>query len=72
MDATDLARIQFASTSISHFFFVPVTIGLAFLMAILHTKWYRSGEVRHERLTRFFGTSQSASSRVWSRSSSSA
>jgi cytochrome d ubiquinol oxidase subunit I len=56
MDATDLARIQFASTSISHFFFVPVTIGLAFLMAILHTKWYRSGEVRHERLTRFFGT----------------
>ena len=56
MDATDLARIQFASTSISHFFFVPVTIGLAFLMAILHTKWYRSGEIRHERLTRFFGT----------------
>ena len=41
MDATDLARIQFASTSIYHFFFVPVTIGLAFLMAILHTKWYR-------------------------------
>ena len=56
MDATDLARIQFASTSIYHFFFVPVTIGLAFLMAILHTKWYRSGEIRHERLTRFFGT----------------
>jgi cytochrome bd-type quinol oxidase subunit 1 len=56
MDATDLARIQFASTSIYHFFFVPVTIGLAFLMAILHTKWYRSAEVRHERLTGFFGT----------------
>ena len=56
MDATDLARIQFASTSIYHFFFVPVTIGLAFLMAILHTKWYRSREIRHERLTRFFGT----------------
>ena len=56
MDATDLARVQFASTSIYHIFFVPVTIGLAFLMAILHTKWYRSGEIRHERLTRFFGT----------------
>src|SRR5215470_16067820 len=27
----DLARIQFAFTSINHFFFVPVTIGLAFL-----------------------------------------
>jgi len=56
VDATELARLQFASTSIYHFFFVPVTIGLAFLMAILHTRWYRSGEVRHERLTRFFGT----------------
>ncbi|WP_345063862.1 cytochrome ubiquinol oxidase subunit I [Leifsonia kafniensis] len=56
MDPTDLARIQFASTSIYHFFFVPVTIGLAFLMAILHTKWYRTREIRFERLTRFFGT----------------
>ena len=56
MDPTDLARIQFASTSIYHFFFVPVTIGLAFLMAILHTKWYRTREGRDERLTRFFGT----------------
>lgn len=56
MDATDLARIQFASTSIYHFFFVPVTIGLAFLMAILHTKWYRTRNPRDERLTRFFGT----------------
>ena len=46
MDALDLARIQFASTSIYHFFFVPVTIGLAFLVALLHTAWYRSGKDR--------------------------
>ena len=38
MDALDLARLQFASTSIYHFFFVPVTIGLAFLVAVLHTR----------------------------------
>ena len=56
MDELDLARIQFASTTIYHFFFVPVTIGLAFLVALLHTAWYRSGDRRHERLTRFFGT----------------
>ncbi len=56
MDATDLARMQFASTSIYHFIFVPVTIGLALLMAILHTRWYRTREVRYEKLTRFFGT----------------
>ena len=43
MDPTDLARIQFATTSIYHFVFVPVTIGLAFLVALLHTKWFRSG-----------------------------
>src|SRR5437899_3262183 len=56
MSALDLARIQFASTSIYHFFFVPVTIGLAFLVAILHTLWYRSGNDQHLRLTKFFGT----------------
>ena len=56
VDALDLARIQFASTSIYHFLFVPVTIGLSFLVAILHTRWYRSADPAHRRLTRFFGT----------------
>jgi cytochrome bd ubiquinol oxidase subunit I len=51
-----LARVQFASTSIYHFLFVPVTIGLAFLVAILQTLWYRSGNPNQKRLTRFFGT----------------
>ena len=56
MDPTDLARIQFATTSIYHFVFVPVTIGLAFLVALLHTRWFRSGNPEDKRLTRFFGT----------------
>ena len=51
-----LARVQFASTSVYHFLFVPVTIGLAFLVAILQTSWYRSGNPEMRRLTRFFGT----------------
>ena len=55
MDDLDLARLQFASTSIYHFLFVPVTIGLAFLVAILHTVWFRTGKKDDERLTRFFG-----------------
>jgi cytochrome d ubiquinol oxidase subunit I len=38
----DLARIQFASTTIYHFLFVPVTIGLSFLVAVLQTMWHRS------------------------------
>jgi cytochrome d ubiquinol oxidase subunit I len=52
----DLARWQFASTSIYHFFFVPLTIGLAFLVALLETGWYRNGEATYLRLARFFGT----------------
>jgi cytochrome bd-type quinol oxidase subunit 1 len=56
MTSTDLARLQFAFTSINHFFFVPVTIGLAFLTALLQTAWYRNGRTEYLRLTRFFGT----------------
>ena len=52
----DLARWQFATTSIYHFLFVPVTIGLAFLVALLQTSWYRSQDPELRRLTRFFGT----------------
>jgi cytochrome d ubiquinol oxidase subunit I len=52
---TDLARWQFATTSIYHFLFVPVTIGLAFLIALLQTAWHRSGEPEQRRLARFFG-----------------
>ncbi|MFL6185342.1 MAG: cytochrome ubiquinol oxidase subunit I [Actinomycetes bacterium] len=56
MSSVDLSRLQFATTSIYHFLFVPLTIGLAFLTAILQTLWYRKGHPEHLRLTRFFGT----------------
>jgi len=52
----DLARWQFAITSIYHFLFVPVTIGLAFLVALLQTTWYKNGDPVTLRLTRFFGS----------------
>jgi cytochrome d ubiquinol oxidase subunit I len=52
----DLARWQFAFTSVNHFFFIPVTIGLAFLTALLQTVWYRRKNPEYLRLTRFFGT----------------
>ncbi len=52
----DLARWQFATTIIYHFFFVPVTIGLAFLVAVLQTAWYRTDNPDYKRMTRFFGT----------------
>jgi len=52
----DLARWQFALTSINHFFFVPITIGLAFLIAMLQTAWHRTSRPEFLRLTKFFGT----------------
>jgi cytochrome bd ubiquinol oxidase subunit I len=52
----DLARVQFATTSIYHFLFVPLTLGLGPLVAIMQTLWHRTGNEAWLRLTRFFGT----------------
>jgi cytochrome d ubiquinol oxidase subunit I len=54
--AVDLARVQFATTSIYHFLFVPLTLGLAPLVAVMQTIWHRTGNEAWLRLTRFFGT----------------
>jgi cytochrome bd ubiquinol oxidase subunit I len=55
-DVVDLARVQFATTSLYHFLFVPLTLGLGPLVAIMQTIWYRTGSEAWLRLTRFFGT----------------
>jgi cytochrome d ubiquinol oxidase subunit I len=52
----DLARAQFATTSLYHFLFVPLTLGLGPIVAIFQTMWRRSGDDRWLRLTHFFGT----------------
>jgi len=52
----DLARLQFATTSIYHFLFVPLTLGLGPLVATMQTLWLRTKDERWLRLTRFFGT----------------
>ena len=55
MDPVNLARLQFASTTVYHFFFVPLTLGLAWIVALLHTQYYRTGEEKFKRLTKFWG-----------------
>src|SRR5664280_2052933 len=55
MSAVDLARWQFAITTVYHFLFVPLTIGLSFFVAGLQTAWVRTGDAKYLRLTRFFG-----------------
>ena len=44
MNSLDLARWQFGITTVYHFLFVPVTIGIAFFVAYCQTRWYRTGE----------------------------
>src|SRR5690625_145991 len=56
MDVLDLARLQFGATTVFHYFFVPMTIGLAGLVAGLQTAWVRTGHERYLKLTKFFGT----------------
>jgi cytochrome d ubiquinol oxidase subunit I len=55
MDAVDIARWQFAITTIYHFFFVPVTIGLSMIVAGFETAWLRHRNPEMLRLTKFFG-----------------
>ena len=55
MDALDLARWQFAITTVYHFIFVPITIGLSALVAVLQTAWLRTGREAYLRATRFWG-----------------
>ncbi len=54
--AVDLARWQFALTTLFHFIFVPLTLGLAPLLAVMQTLWHRTGDEKWLRLTHFFGT----------------
>jgi cytochrome d ubiquinol oxidase subunit I len=54
--AVDLARAQFATTTLYHFIFVPLTLGLGPIVATFQTLWHRTGNQQWLRLTRFFGT----------------
>jgi cytochrome d ubiquinol oxidase subunit I len=55
MTALELARLQFATTTIFHFFFVPLSIGLAFYVAVCQTLHYRTGKEIYARQVNFFG-----------------
>ena len=55
MDATDLARWQFAITTVYHFLFVPITIGLSAVVAWFHMRWVRTRNPEWMRLAKFYG-----------------
>src|ERR1700755_3557970 len=55
MNVVDISRWQFGITTVYHFIFVPLTIGLAPLIAIMQTAWVATGNTAWYRLTKFFG-----------------
>lgn len=55
MDITSLARFQFAMTAIFHFLFVPLTLGLAPIVAFMETRHLRTGNEMYERMAKFWG-----------------
>ncbi|GAA3586941.1 cytochrome ubiquinol oxidase subunit I [Klugiella xanthotipulae] len=55
LDPLILARWQFGLTTLYHFLFVPLTLGMALLVAILQTAWVRTGKIKYLQLTKLFG-----------------
>lgn len=55
MDTLDIARWQFGITTVYHFIFVPITIGMSALVAGLQTAWVRTGKEHYLRATKFWG-----------------
>ena len=51
----DLSRLQFALTALYHFLFVPLTLGLSFLLAAMETVYVTTGNEIYKRMTQFWG-----------------
>ncbi|MEW6367177.1 MAG: cytochrome ubiquinol oxidase subunit I [Acidobacteriota bacterium] len=55
MDVLTLSRMQFAVATYFHFLFVPLTLGLSVLTAIMETRYVRTGDPEYKRMTKFWG-----------------
>ncbi|MFN2234957.1 MAG: cytochrome ubiquinol oxidase subunit I, partial [Anaerolineales bacterium] len=55
MDPIILARTQFAITTVYHFFFVPLTLGLSIIVALMETLYVQTGNEVYKRMTKFWG-----------------
>jgi cytochrome d ubiquinol oxidase subunit I len=55
LSALDLSRWQFGLTTVYHFLFVPLTIGMVLLVAVMQTIWYKTDNEKWLKLTKLFG-----------------
>jgi len=54
-DIVELSRLQFALTAMYHFLFVPLTLGMAFLLAIMESVYVMTGKQIYKDMTKFWG-----------------
>ncbi len=50
----DWSRAQFALTALYHWIFVPLTLGLSFIVAFMHTIYYKTGDIKWKNMTKFW------------------
>ena len=55
MDALLLSRLQFTATTMFHFLFVPLTLGLSFIVAYMESQYVKTGDETYLRMTKFWG-----------------
>ena len=55
MQAVDLSRWQFAITTVYHFFFVPLTLGLSIILAVIETLYVRTGNEMYKKMAQYWG-----------------
>lgn len=55
MDPLFLSRLQFTATTLFHFLFVPLTLGLSIIVAVMETQYVRTGDETYLRMTKFWG-----------------
>jgi cytochrome d ubiquinol oxidase subunit I len=55
MDPLILSRLQFGVTTVYHFFFVPLTLGLGWFVAIMQTQYYRTNDEKYHKMAKFWG-----------------
>ncbi len=55
MDALTLARLQFGITTIYHFFFVPLSLGLSLMVAVMETMYVVRGDEKYKGMAKFWG-----------------
>ena len=56
LNLVDWSRAQFALTAMYHWVFVPLTLGLAFIIAIMETIYVKTGNEQWKKITKFWGT----------------